>query len=210
MQETTIKQAVDLYLEAINGNVTESVSINKGLFFNRYVIEFFGGDKNLTDTINTKSLIMWRTWLNTRQKRNCPSQLLAATTKNKFICYFKGFLNFLKIADLLSDVAPEILPRYKNEHAPNFVVSVWDDEEFKKFMTVIHDIQDRLIFSILYWSGIRVGELLALKWVDFYDNKLSIYKSLSENTTSYIGLRRAKVTPRNNYIIQILIGTNST
>jgi integrase len=51
-------------------------------------------------------------------------------------------------------------------------IQFWTLDEFNKFITVFKDnIQYKTIFSLLFWTGCRVGELLALTLADFdFDN----------------------------------------
>lgn len=54
----------------------------------------------------------------------------------------------------------------------------WTYEEFSKIIDNIEDIKAKTAIILLYWSGIRKGELLALQWSDINANKLRINKSL--------------------------------
>ena len=54
----------------------------------------------------------------------------------------------------------------------------WTLEEFQKFSDAIMDKQDSWIaFQILFWTGMRIGELLALqvKDIDFKQGKVKAY-----------------------------------
>ena len=56
----------------------------------------------------------------------------------------------------------------------------WTLEEFQKFSDAIMDKQDAWVaFQILFWTGMRIGELLALlkSDVNFQENKISISKT---------------------------------
>ena len=58
----------------------------------------------------------------------------------------------------------------------------WTLEEFQKFSDAIMYKQDSLIaFQILFWTGIRIGELLALqvKDIDFEQGSLTVDESLT-------------------------------
>ena len=56
----------------------------------------------------------------------------------------------------------------------------WTKEEYDKFISTI-EVESRyyVIFEILFWTGIREGELLALTKsdVDFQNNRMSITKT---------------------------------
>lgn len=56
----------------------------------------------------------------------------------------------------------------------------WTTEEFKQFLEKVSDKpQARAGFLILYYTGLRIGELLALEYVDidFEECTLNISKS---------------------------------
>lgn len=56
---------------------------------------------------------------------------------------------------------------------------IWSPEEFSKALEFVDDIQERCIFEILFYAGLRIGELLALNAedFDFKANTISITKS---------------------------------
>ena len=56
-------------------------------------------------------------------------------------------------------------------------------EEFKKFIAVENDLKFKIAFELLYYCGIRRGELLALTWnhIDFDKKELLIKQNLVEN-----------------------------
>ncbi|MFN1845537.1 site-specific integrase [Clostridioides difficile] len=53
----------------------------------------------------------------------------------------------------------------------------WTLEEFKKFMEFENKPEPRLAFEILFWAGLRLGELMALTPKDVFENKINIDKS---------------------------------
>lgn len=60
----------------------------------------------------------------------------------------------------------------------------WTAEEFKKFLYKITDKpQAKAGFLILYYTGLRIGELPALEYgdIDFKGYKLSVNKSYQRN-----------------------------
>ncbi len=66
---------------------------------------------------------------------------------------------------------------------------VWTYEEYEKFISVISDIVDKSLFSTLYETGMRYGELAALKWTDFDGKSIDVNKTISKefgNNKTYI------------------------
>ena len=85
---------------------------------------------------------------------------------------------------------------------------IWSISDFNNFISVIDNERDILIFSILFYTGIRKGELLSLKWkdVDLIEQTITI------NTTAcrirgkgqQIKLPKSKSSRRIIYINQSL------
>ncbi|MEI7668350.1 MAG: site-specific integrase, partial [Erysipelotrichaceae bacterium] len=55
-------------------------------------------------------------------------------------------------------------------------MQVWTPYEFHKFISVVEDKSDALVFQLLYWTGMRKGELMALKFenIDLEKNEIHI------------------------------------
>ena len=80
----------------------------------------------------------------------------------------------------------------------------WTTEEFKKFLEKITDkSQARAGFLTLYYTGLRIGELLALEYgdIDFEGCKLSVNKSYQR--ISDRDVITPPKTPRSVHIISI-------
>ena len=59
---------------------------------------------------------------------------------------------------------------------------VWNDEEFNKFIACVDKATYRLFYILLYYTGMRLGELQAITWNDYHENYLSVYKSIPKAT----------------------------
>ena len=55
-------------------------------------------------------------------------------------------------------------------------------DEFKKFISYEEDLRWRCVFEILYYYGLRKGELKGLTWKDIYFDKkvLSVNKQITQ------------------------------
>lgn len=62
---------------------------------------------------------------------------------------------------------------------PGKEMMIWGLEEFNTFINNIRDEQKKRLFTVLYWSGCRIGEVLALtkKDVLFHKNSIKITKT---------------------------------
>ena len=57
----------------------------------------------------------------------------------------------------------------------------WEKDTFDKFISYVDDVVMYNVFNTLFYSGMRIGELLALqrKDIDFDENKISISKTMN-------------------------------
>ena len=60
---------------------------------------------------------------------------------------------------------------------------IWTIDEFNKFISCIDDNFYKVLFELLYFTGLRKGEVLALKWedIDFINKTISINKTITRN-----------------------------
>ena len=89
-------------------------------------------------------------------------------------------LNYaIKFCDLKENIASKI-GNFKNNKSINKNVDFWTYEEFTRFIDVVDDKIDKLLFKTLYFTGMRVGECLALTWNDLENDYIKISKTISK------------------------------
>lgn len=140
-------------------------------FFKKHVQKFFS-PKNIKEITNL-DLINYVNYVDKMKKAN----------KSMFVSIAKLYLNFLKRYG-----APGLdlsLLRFKRktvetEKKVNFYII----DEFNKFLNVINDNLHKLMFSLFYYYGLRLGELKGLqhKDFDFKNNLLLIRRAVSNKT----------------------------
>ena len=59
-------------------------------------------------------------------------------------------------------------------------VDFWTLDEFNKFISVVDDDIYKKFYQVLYYTGLRQGEALALTWKDFKNDYLDVYKTISK------------------------------
>lgn len=59
---------------------------------------------------------------------------------------------------------------------------VWSPEEFEKFISCVNNPTYSLFFTVLYYTGVRLGEAQALTWNDFDGEYIHITKSVTKKT----------------------------
>ncbi len=80
-------------------------------------------------------------------------------------------------------------------------LNFWTVKEFKHFLTLFNDDEYniKLLFTVLFFTGLRLGEALALTWqdIDFSSNTIHITKSVYVNKgISHISATKTKAGTR--------------
>lgn len=122
------------------------------------------------------------------------------------------FKHAIKFFNLRKDVSCVIEPLKKNSiekiQAKEKEMNVWSIDEFNRFISFVDKEPYKHLFVILYYTGLRLGEALALQWKDFYNNELHIYKSLTRKTNK--GTYEIKDTKNMSSIRNVNLGINIT
>lgn len=131
--------------------------------------------------------------------------------KNYILNLYKEIFRYAKIYFKLKNDPTYVLINFKKSYEEKLKdrqkeTNIWTEDELLKFLKCVNKPTYKALFLTLYYTGLRLGEALALNWNDFSGNTLSISKSLtrkSENHTYEIK------EPKNMYSIRtILIGDN--
>ena len=79
----------------------------------------------------------------------------------------------------------------------------WTYDEWKKFIKCVDNYEYRVMFSFMYFTGVRFGEFNALNWNDFdqYNKTIKITKSL---TNRVVGKLYVITTPKTKNSIRII------
>lgn len=148
--------------------------------FQLHILPFFK-DYKLKD-INSKVYLEWMNKIKEKGFKNSYNANLHTT--------MVGILNYAVKFDYIdTNVASKIggFSKKKNE-VKN--IDFWTLEEYRQFISVVDDDLYKLLFNTLFFTGLRVGECLALTWNDFKYNYLDINKTISKEKNK-----------NNNYII---------
>jgi len=134
-------------------------------------------------------------------KKEIENKNFSTTHKNNIIKFLKSLLMFGNKYYNLNTIALKITGFKDNEVKKEMQFFTYP--EFKKFISVENDINYKCLFEVLYYLGLRIGELQALKWTDINFNKreLSINKSA---VTKLKGKKNVLYPPKTKNSIRIL------
>lgn len=148
--------------------------------FKLHILPYFGSFK-----LNSITHMDYIKWMQNIEKKGFKNAY------NKHLHYtMVGIFNYaIKFGYITSNIASLVgcFTKKRNERKN---VDFWTLEEYKQFISVVDDKMYKLLFNTLYFTGLRIGECLALNWNDFKQSYLEVNKTLSKEKDE-----------NNNYII---------
>lgn len=161
-----------------------------------YILNYFN---NKSINITPKDYLEWQYYIN--------SLGFKYRYKSSLHYCFSDFLNFCQIYfNLDSNVAIGI-GNFRNDEIDSFG-DIWTVEEFNKFYSVIKHPMYKIIFKLLYFTGMRKGEILALTWNDFNEINQTVYVNKSLTRLVSNG-KKVITTPKTKSSIRFITLTDS-
>ena len=150
----------DLYLSYIasqKGQIKDSTAYDRSKTFNKYVMPVFGSWD--IKSITPADLYKWQDGLLAMKNPKTGKFYSDARIEATRHC-FNVFLNWCedryKIPNPLKNVKA---PKKRSQQR---IMNVWKREEFERFISVVDDPTYHLLFTLLFFTGRRRGEVLAL------------------------------------------------
>lgn len=164
----TLGSFVKIYFNDKKGELKERSIKNKKYMIDSHVLPYFG-EKKMCE-ITPSDIIQWQ---NTIREKGY-SQTYLRMIQNQITALFTHACN---IYGLANNPCKKVKKMGKSDAER---IDFWTKNEYDEFIATI-DSDDRYytLFEILFWTGCRVGELLALTKddVDFSNNQIHITKT---------------------------------
>ena len=160
--DMTFEAFYEIYTKDMKARLKENSWITKQNIVETKILPYFGQRK--ISEITTKDVIVWQNeQLAYRDEKHKPySQTYLKTLHNQLSAIFNHAVRFY---DLRANPASKA-GNMGNEERREMLF--WTKEEYQKFAEEMMDKPvSYYVFQMLYWTGIREGELLALTPADF-------------------------------------------
>lgn len=167
----TFQTLVDLYFEDMATRLKETTLANKHHLFDTKIIPFFG--RLPIDKITATHIRKWQNELIGHEKNYAPTYL--KTTNNQLSAILNYAVKYYNLPANPCHLAGSMGKKDADE------MQIWTVEQFKKAMEHCKRENSRLAFEIMFYGGLRIGEVLALTPADILDSKaISITKSFAK------------------------------
>jgi len=159
---------VDMYFEDMSHRLKYHTIISKRYIFDLKILPYF--EDRILSEITSADI---RKWQNTLLEQNY-SQTYLKSINNQMTALFNYAERYYRLKDNPCKRAGSIGRSDADEQL------FWTKEEFDRFITAFDNRPEvRLMFEVLFWTGMRIGELMALTYndIDFEKGELRISKS---------------------------------
>ena len=203
--DTNFQRLFERYLSEVRFSLKGSTIYNKIRVFEKHILPYFGARDAFS--IGKRDLIEWRAkLLDTQSLRS--ARKLSTKYVNSIRAELCAFYSYLSQTFDVPNVVLNFKPLKRNWEQVR-EMQFYDFKQFRRFITRMRRAKSARIknlwvtfFMTLYYSGARVGEVLALKEddIDFADGTLYICKSLTRKTLD--GAPYKITTPKNKTSIR--------
>ena len=166
--DMTVASFAEVYFNDKSGELKARSQQNKRLMINLHVIPYLGEKK--MNEITPADIIAWQ---NEIRKKNF-SESYQRMLQNQVTALFN---HARKIYDLSNDPCSKVK---KIGCADAKRLDFWTYEEYQKFIATFEKgSRPYLMFQLLFWTGMREGEMLALSMedIDLENNRIHIEKT---------------------------------
>lgn len=172
--EMTFQQLTDLYLSDMEKRLRQTTMNTKQYIFRDKILPYFS--QQTLSSITSAQIRSWQNELLTLQKNDGTgySSTYLKTIQNQLSAVFNYAVRYYHLSENPCLRAGSLGKSSAEK------MHFWTYQEFNSFLSVIDKERFRLAFLLLYHTGIRIGELLALTPTDFHfqNKQLYICKSL--------------------------------
>lgn len=175
--DMTMNSFAKVYFEDLKGRLKPGTFLNKKTIIENWILPYLG-EKRINE-INTQDIMRWQNELLSFHQKN-GDKLAKSYLKTIHSQITAMFNHAIKFYGLESNPASKVGNMGSDKEVKN---SFWTQEQYTAFSEAIMDEPlYYYVFEVLYWCGLREGELMALTLDDIDFNK----KTININKTYYI------------------------
>lgn len=177
----TVQQLYDEYTTAKKYEVRETSLQKTKQILTNHVLPTFK-DKKLS-YININTLQKW--------KQEIEEKGLSITMKKNIFGEFRAMMNYAVKFDYISINPLPKIGNFKDAYETKKNINFYTSDEFLKYISIAKEHAENtpnnlyewnyyVFFSIAFYTGMRKGEINALKWTDIEGNLLHVHRSIAQ------------------------------
>lgn len=190
--DISFENFLQIYYEDMENRLRETTMRTKKYIIDLKILPYFR--KKKMNEIKASDI---RAWQNELIKSKYSATYLK-TVNNQLAAIFNYAVRYYDLRDNPCRKAGSIGKSHAGER------DFWTKQEFKQFLETVEDkVEAKMAFQVLYWTGIRIGELLALTYRDLDLEKRTISINKSYQRLEGRDIVTPPKTPKSNRVITI-------
>ena len=168
------------YIKWMEANCKSSTLYDTQKGFGKFILPAFG--KCTLDEITKESINRWQDELSTLKKSD--GSFYSYKYQKKIRGYFSTFLSWCEAR--YDFTSPMRFTEKIRAKSPKKEMQIWTREEFQKFIDVVDEPLYHALFTTMFFTGRREGEILALSPsdVDIKNKRITFNKSITYKTNT--------------------------
>ncbi len=182
----TLNDLYNEYIASKKNEVRESTLEKSKEILNKYVLKPLGADQ--LKKLNTQILNKWKLYIeNIQTKKGAP---LSLKMRQNIYSEFRALLNFGVKMSYISKNPLTAVGNFKSTLTPQKEMNYYTADEFKLFIAATREDAENssdlaewdyyVFFCIAFYTGLRKGEIHALKWSDIDGEYLKVTRSITQ------------------------------
>jgi len=207
IKKITVQELYDEYINMKKYEVKETSHMKIVQILSYYILPTFKSYR--IDRITPQSLQEWKITLAKRD-------LSLHTKKSAYAC-FRAFINYAIQMEYIHKNPLSKIRNFKEAYYIKAEMNFYTPEEFEKFISKAKEIATEkeqrnndlsewdyyVFFNIAFYTGLRKGEIHALKWSDINGEYLSVRRSLTQRLNGGLGVETTPKTVSSIRTIQL-------
>lgn len=188
-RKLTVKALYDEYVKTRQYEVRASTLDRTKTILQHHVLPYVGEYR--LDKLTIPVLQKWKTEIETKTySKGGKTQNLQIQTKQNAYSAFRTLLNFSVKMGYLTQNPLIKVGNFKDSNAMKKEMQYYTAEEFEKFIQAARKFAENsateiewdyyVFFAIAFYTGLRKGEIHALKWTDIDGKYLSVSRSINQ------------------------------
>ena len=173
----TVGELIRQYMATLGNQNKQSVIYDKGKVYDAFVLPYFKDTP--IDKLTKEELYQWQDKVYAlRNPRN--GNYFSHKYLLKIHSHFNSFLSWVEQRYALKNNLAEVVkPKTRTTKKE---MQFWTREQFEQFISVVDDATYHALFTFMFFTGRRKGELFALYKTDITPNKITYDKSVNRRT----------------------------
>lgn len=188
----TLQQLYDEYIATKQYEVRESTMRTIRGRLSLYVLPELGSYR--IDKLNSTVLQKWKQYIENCSNAKNPSEKLSSSMKKSIFGEFRALLNYAVKMEYLIKNPLNTVGNFRDAYETKKEMDFYTADEFKKFKAAAlkqaEEVEKKtgsifewyfyVFFNIAFYTGMRKGEINALKWTDIENNIIHVRRSIAQ------------------------------